>query len=101
MQYQLDFPNWQYPDRLAIESVVWQLRKTGKDTLNTVEAGRPATAITSQREEEILARVAADPRTSIRYVGSAINMRHQIVYEILLRNKIYPYRFANFSAWRW
>ena len=55
MQYQLDFPNWRHPDRLAIESVVRQLRKTGKDTRNTVEAGRPATAITSQREEEILA----------------------------------------------
>ncbi|KAJ8954292.1 hypothetical protein NQ318_005875 [Aromia moschata] len=66
------FPNRRLPNHTTFTAVVTCLRETGRFAARTADYGRNRFVRTADVEEEILARVEADPELSTRRIGAEI-----------------------------
>lgn len=55
--------------------------------------GRSRIVRNPEVEEDVIARVEADPRTNTRMVGREMGISHVFVHKILKENEIRPYHF--------
>ena len=92
-QYALEYPYQRHPCRKTIARAHQRLRENGTLMPRPVN-GRPRTTMTADVEEEVLARVAADPRTSTRQVAREMNISNSQVHGVLRKEKIHPYHFT-------
>jgi len=91
-EYQRIYPNERHPNANVILGTVRRLHETGNVIPLQIE-GRPRIR-NPEMEENVLARVEANPRTSTRVIGRELGISHVYVHKILKQEKIHPYHFV-------
>ncbi|KAJ8949179.1 hypothetical protein NQ318_021672 [Aromia moschata] len=77
------FPNRRLPNHTTFTPVVRRLRETGRFAARSADYGRNRFARTADVEEEILARVEADPELSTRRIGAEMEISKDVVHRTL------------------
>lgn len=86
------YPNRMVPNRRIFQRLFTQLGETGSFYVKN-RGGRPKT-IPVEQEDEILVRVAENPRISTRRLQNITNVGKSTISRILRREKLYPYHFT-------
>ncbi|KAJ8939148.1 hypothetical protein NQ318_010903 [Aromia moschata] len=85
------FPNRRLPNHTTFTAVVRRLRETGRFAARTADYGRNRFVRTADVEEEILARVEADPELSTRRIGAEMEISKDVVHRTLKEQLPHPY----------
>ncbi|KAJ8944754.1 hypothetical protein NQ318_011661 [Aromia moschata] len=85
------FPNRRLPNHTTFTAVVRRLRETGRFAARTADYGRNRFVRTADGEEEILARVEADPELSTRRIGAEMEISKDVVHRTLKEQLLHPY----------
>ncbi|KAJ8949891.1 hypothetical protein NQ318_010525 [Aromia moschata] len=85
------FPNHRLPNHTTFTAVVRRLRETGRFAARTADYGRNRFVRTADVEEEILARVEADPELSTRRIGAKMEISKDVVHRTLKEQLLHPY----------
>ncbi|KAJ8940106.1 hypothetical protein NQ318_016022 [Aromia moschata] len=85
------FPNRRLPNHTTFTAVVRRLRETGRFAARTADYGRNRFVRTADVEEEILARVEADPELSTRRIGAEMEVSKDVVHMTLKEQLLHPY----------
>ncbi|KAJ8944120.1 hypothetical protein NQ318_013302 [Aromia moschata] len=85
------FPNRRLPNHTTFTAVVRRLRETGRFAARTSDYGRNRFVRTADVEEEILARVEADPELSTRRIGAEMEVSKDVVHRTLKEQLLHPY----------
>ncbi|KAJ8943144.1 hypothetical protein NQ318_022885 [Aromia moschata] len=85
------FPNRRLPNHTTFTAVVRRLREIGRFAARTADYGRDRFVRTADVEEEILARVEADPELSTRRIGAEMEISKDVVHRTLKEQLLHPY----------
>lgn len=89
--YRERFPNRHHPSRRMFISLDRRMRETGSLQRSNEGAGNMRSTRTPDFEEEVLARVAADPTTSARRISRAMGASHSSVWRVIHEQQLHPY----------
>ncbi|KAJ8955018.1 hypothetical protein NQ318_000450 [Aromia moschata] len=81
------FPNRRLPNHTTFTAVVRRLRETGRFAARTADYGRNRFVRTADVEEEILARVEADPELRTRRIGAEMEISKDVVHRTLKEHR--------------
>lgn len=96
--YREQFPERRIPHHATFSIIDRRLRETGQFNPPHVDAGRARIAHHGHIEDDILARVAADPAISVRRLVAEFDVSIGFVWNVIHRAGYYPYHLQRVQA---
>lgn len=93
--YSERFPNRRLPNHQTFAAITRRLRETGSFAHVTVNCGRERAIRTPEVEEQILERVAEDPKLSTRRLGLEVGVSKNVVNRVLQEQLLHPYHIQS------
>lgn len=89
--YRERYPNRRIPNHQTFAAIERRLRETGSFTPLTANYGRQRAIRTPEVEEQILERIAEDPKLSTRRLGLEVGVSKDVVHRTLKEQQLHSY----------